>query len=544
MRTFFKLFSFVLALGFVFNSCKNPADNLNILVDADIIKYKATFILSTSDGTAIPNDITVTATGTDAGSIYDFSGSKKIYAPAGVATIGVAPSGVPKGSTKLNFNVVIKATGFLDKNLPVSIEQDQFSQIIKVTLLRATTPSPASSVVVAEVGLGTDGKTTTSTTISTPVTGTVTETTSITVPAGVQFKGADGTILSGGNLSAQAVNFDPTDPAALALFPGGKLSAPNITTPGGTTGSAVFLPAGFTDIQMFVGGVEVKNFTTPINIGVQLDPTYKPQSSGQLLKAGDKLAVYSYQVSTGQFKYEGLANVALDASNKLAASFTTDHLTVFIVGDVVSTASCTEPNVTFIAPWLTGGATRTVNVEISNNDGKVLATSEVLLKDGLADKFRGLPPIPVRYRIIDVTTSTVLASGSIADPCAGGNLSITVGQPGGPAIQNVTLVLNVVCPNKGPVTPPNFDMFYKTAGAAESAYVLLGTANQGLIKTSLLKVGSTYDFRVTWKNETKRVNNRTITDLDMSTTVGEGLNLGTNTASNRALLIEACKSLN
>lgn len=544
MRTFFKLFSFIIALGFVFNSCKNPADNLNILVDADIIKYKATFILATADGSAIPNDITVTAAGQDAGVIYDFSGSKKIFAPSGVATIGVAPSGVPKGSNKLNFNIIIKATGFLDKNLSVSIAADQFSQIIKVTLLKTTTPSSASSVVVAEVGLGTDGKTTTTSTISTPSTGTVAQTTSITVPAGVQFKGADGTILSGGNLSAQAVNFNPNDPAALALFPGGKLSAPSITTPGGTTGSAVFLPAGFTDIQMFVGGVEVKNFTTPISIGVQLDPTYKPQSTGQTLKAGDKLAIYSYQVSTGQFKYEGLANVALDATNKLAASFTTDHLTVFIVGDVVSTAGCTDPTITFVAPWLTGATTRPVTVDILNADGKVLVTSQVLLKDGLVSRFSGLPSIPVTYRVTDVATNAVLSSGSIATPCAGGNISVTVGQPGGAAIQNVTLVLNVVCPNKGPVTSPNFDMFYKTAGAPESAYTLLGTANQGLIKTSLLKVGSTYDFRVTWNNETKRVNNRTITDLDMSTTVGDGLNLGTNTTSNRALLVEACKSLN
>jgi hypothetical protein len=538
MRTFFKLFSFVFAAVFLLNGCKNPAENLNVLFDADVIKYKATFILSNADGTALPTNIAVSVNGPDAASIYDFSGSKTIFSPAGVITIGVAPSGVPTSGKPVVFNLIIKSAGYQDKNIPVSITADQFSQIVKVTMLKTVTTTPSTTVAVAEAPLAADGKTTTVTNITTPTSSTVSETTSISIPAGTQFKSADGTILTGGSVTAQAINFDASDPATLAMFPGGKLSAPNVVGPSGT-GSAFFIPAGFTDIQMFVGGVEVKNFTTPINVGIQLDPTFKPLSSGAAVKEGDKLSVYSYQSSTGQFKFEKEGTVTKDAAGKVSVSFTTDHLTIFIVGDVVATASCKDPKVTYVAPWLnTGTAPLTVQI-LSNDESKVIASSLVVVSNGKVDSFKGLPAIPVKYRVLDAA-GKVLSSGSIAAPCAGADITITIGAPDGPAIQNITLVLNVNCPGKGPITVPNFDLFYRLAGTG--TYQPLGTAQSGLIKTALLKVGTAYDFRATWKNEIKVVNNRLITDLDMSTTVGDGANLGgKDPVGNRALLIEACK---
>lgn len=538
MKKFIKIFCLMLCVSYLFNSCRNPAYELNVLFDADVIQYKATLILKDANGKTLPNNIVVAIDGTDAAAIYDFSGTKAIFAPSGVITLGVAPKQVPVSGKTLNFNVKISAPGYEPKNIPVAIAFNQFSQILNVTMLQTVVNTPASSVVVADVPLATDGKTTTVTTIATPATGTVPETTTITVPAGTQFKSADGTILTGGSLSAQAINFDPSDPAAVALFPAGKLAGDNVVGPSGSTGTAFFLPAGFTDIKMFVGGVEVKNFTTPITVGIQLDPTFKPQATGAALKAGDVLSIYSYQTSTGQFKFETTGTVVRDAANKLSVSFQTNHLTVFIVGDVVTTTTCKAPRVTYVAPWL-GVGTQPMTVQILSADGtKVLASSSVLVKDGLVDTFIGLPPLAVKYQVLDAS-NTVLASGTIADPCAGADITITVGTPANP-VQNVTLVLNVNCPGKGLITVPNFDLFYRPAGSG--TFTLLGTAEKGLIKTTLLKIGSSYDFRATWKADTKTINNRLITDLDNSTTVGDGIFLGNNASANRALLIEACKT--
>ena len=542
MKLNLKIYSFLLLAAFLFNSCRNPAYDIDVLFDANVIQYKTTVILKDANGATLPN-LSVSITGADAASIYDFSGTKQIFAPSGVITLGVTPKAVPTAGKSLSFNVVVKGAGYEEKNIPVTISVDQFSQILTVTMLKVTTPSDASTVVTRDVTLGADGKTLTATTIETPVSSTVAQTTSIMIPAGTQFRDAAGNILVGNTLTVRTINYDANDPASIDMFPGGSLSAPNVLGADGKTGSAFFMPAGFANIQMFVNGVEVKSFSQPITISIQVDPTFKPQATGKAIKAGDQLMVYSYDVAAGKFSYESVSTIAVDAKGKLAAAFPMSHLTIFIVGDVVSTANCTDPMVTFVAPWLNDG-TQVMNMEILSADGsRVLAHTPVMVSNGLVHRLAGLPAVAVMYKVKD-NSGRVLAEGAITDPCAGSNLTITVGAPSGPAVQNISLILNVNCPGKGIIIVPNFDLFYKPAGAPNSAYQLLGTTSNGMLKTTSLTIGNSYDFRATWKNETKVVGNRTITDLDMSTVVGENDFLGTKSPNyNKSLLIEACKSL-
>jgi hypothetical protein len=544
MKNLYKIFSLLLLLTVLFfNSCRNPAYDMNVLFDADIIKYKATIILKDASGTALPANLSVSVTGTDAASIYDFSGTKVIYAPGGVITLGVTPKGEPTAAKALSFNIIVKGSGYEDKNIPVAIIENQFSQIIEVTMLKSNTPTSVTSVISRNVPLSPTGAVTATTTLVTPVSATVPQTTTVTLPAGTQLKDGSGAILTGSAVNARAINFDASDPEAIGLFPGGDFSAPVVTGPGGTKGPAFFIPAGYTSIQLFVGTTEVKSFTNPISVKVQLDPAFRPQATGALLKAGDQLSIYSYQVETGEFKYESMGTVAQDGSGQLAITFETSHLTIFIIGDVIPTPGCKGAEVTFIAPWL-GVGTQPLQVEIYTSDGlKLLDKRTLLMKDGLKDYFTGLPAIPVRYRIVD-NVNKALAEGSITDPCAGTAFTINLGVPEGGAPQSVTLVLNVVCPDKGAITVPNFDLFYKPAGAPNSAYALLGTAEKGLLKTTLLKVGSSYDFRATWRNTTKTAS-RLITDQDMSATVDPNGFLGSPGSENynRGLLIEACKGL-
>lgn len=532
----------MMLVGLLFNSCRNPAYEINVLFDADVIKYKATLILKDANGATLPN-MTVSVSGTDAASIYDFSGTKAIPAPNGIITIGVTPKDVPTTGETLSFIINISGPGYEPKQVPMEIEFEQFSQIVEVTMLKTVVPTPVSTVVVKEIPLNsTTGATTAATTFSTPTSGTVAEKTEITVPAGVTFKDASGKALVGGTLTAQTINFKADDPAAISLFPGGKLSAPNVVDENGNTGPAFFLPAGFTDVQMFVGGVAVKNFSTPISIKIELNPNFVPQSTGVKLAAGNQVSIYSYQTSTGQFKFETVGTV-VNVGGKLSVSFQTNHLTVFIVGDVIKTPSCVSPTATISAPWLTGGAKKIVDFEVVNTvDGKVLSTYPIEIGDGAKVVLQGLAPLGITYQIKDYVTHELLGGGAILSPCAGAPLTITVKAPGGIALDFVTLLLNVNCPGKGTIVVPNFDLFYKPVGAPNSDYVLLGTAVKGAFKTTDLKVNSSYDFRANWGSQVKTVNNRTITAADLSVTVGENDFLGDKSPNyNKMLLIEACK---
>ncbi|MET3112954.1 hypothetical protein AAKU52_000673 [Pedobacter sp. CG_S7] len=539
MKTYFKLYSFLFFAAFLFNSCRNPAYELNVLFDADVIEYKATLILKDASGSVLPNNLTVAIAGADAASIYDFSGTKKVYANGGVITLGVTPKAIPTAAKSLSFNVLISGPGYDDKNIPVTIVVKQFSQIIEVTMLKVAIPTAVTAVAASTTTI-VSGTTVAPTVVATP-TGNVGETATVTVPAGTQMKDATGAVIAGSKLIVNVVNYEAKDPATIDLFPGASLSAPSVVGATGTTGSAFFIPAGFTSVKMFVDSKEVRNFNTPINISVQLDPTFRPSATGAVVKVGDQLPVYSYDVSTGQFKFEVMGTAAIDSKSKLAITFPINHLTIFVVGDVFATTACIKAPVTYIAPWL-NDAKQPVIVEVLTADGlKVIGSTTVLVENGLVNRFANLPAIAVRYRVKDYT-GNVLAQGAITNPCAGAALTINLTAPA-VQVQNITLVLNVVCPGKGSIIVPNFDLFYKPTGAANTEFRLLGTAEKGLIKTTLLKVGVTYDFRGSWKNETKVINKRTITAQDMSITVGEDFDLGTARETNRALLIELCKTI-
>ena len=542
MKNFTKLLSFLLVVVFLSNGCRNPAYEVNVLFDAQVITYKAGLQLKDANGAALPGNIDVTVTGTDAGSIYDFSGTKKIYAPNGVITLGVHPKEIPTASKTLSFNVIIKIPGYEEKNIPMTIAVNQFSQDIKgITMVKTTVPTPYTSVAVKDFQLGAGGATTAVSSFATPSTAAVPQTTSISIPVGTTFKDANGNVLTGGSLTAQAINFDAGDPALVSLFPGGDLSAANVVGPDGTTGEAFFSPAGFTDITMFVGGVEVRQFSTPINVSIQVDPAFKMNGAATAIKAGDLLQVYSYQVSSGQFKYEAEVAATVDAAGKLAIPFTTNHLTKFIVGEVFSKKSCTIPEVTFIAPWLQANST-VVSIEVLTLDGakRLAYTESQVVFNGTKVSFDDLPPFAVSYIIRQGTTT--IAAGNITDPCAGNDFSVTLPNPALP-VDLVTLLLNVKCP-QGQITVPNFDLYYKAVGAPDSQYTLLGTVTNGSIKTTLLKVGTSYDFRAFWGNTVKTVGNRPITTADMSETVGENDFLGSKSPQyNKSLLIEACKGI-
>jgi hypothetical protein len=542
MKNFTKLLSFLLVVVFVMNGCRNPAYEVNVLFDAQVITYKAGLQLTDASGGALPGNIDVTVTGTDAGAIYDFSGTKKIYSPNGIVTLGVHPKQIPTTGKPLSFNVIVKIPGYEEKNIPMTIAVGQFNQDIKgITMVKTTVPTPYTSVVVKDFPLGAGGATTSISSFSTPSTNNVPQTTSISIPAGTTFKDANGNLLTGGSLTAQAINFDASDPALVSLFPGGSLSASNVIGKDGTVGDVFFSPAGFTDITMFVGGVEVKQFSTPINVSIQVDPTFKLEGSATAIKAGDMLSVYSYQVSTGQFKYETEVAASLDGSGKLAIPFTTNHLTKFIVGQVFSRKNCKTPEITFIAPWL-GSNSTVVSIEVLKLDGsrRLAITESQQVSNGTIISIAKLPPFAVSYIIKQ--GNVTLAAGNIVDPCAGAAISVTLPNPTTP-VDLVTLLLNVKCP-QGQITVPNFDLYYKVAGAPDSQYALLGTVTKGSIKTTLLKVGANYDFRAYWSNTIKTVNNRPITKADMSETVGENDFLGTKSPQyNKSLLIEACKGI-
>lgn len=533
MKKLIKVLSFLVLTGFLFNSCKNPTDDIELVFDASVINYKTAIMVVSSTGETLP-PLEVTLTGADKDNIYDFSGVKLPFAPSGVVTLGVHYDHEPTATRSVNFNVVLKATGYLDANIAVNIVNGQMTQLKRVVLQKIGASTPVSTYVSSTAAL-TANATTAVFNMNTASNTNVSTITSLSIPVGTQFKGADGAILEGPSLLSQVFNYKTSDPSTLSMFPGGALNASSVLLPAAATaGPAFFLPAAFASIKMYVGNKEVKQFTKDIGVTIQLDPDYKT-FNGSTLVAGSSIPLYSYDVAKGQFKFEQLGKVTA-VGGKLNLSFNTNHLTVYVVGEVEPTVECKDVYVNVSAPWMLDG-TRPVKMNVSSTDDVLLKSIDVVVSNGFQAVLKGLPDnIALKYAILDGTNAAVLASGDLNSPCDGPTINVALTAP--PVeLENITLKLNVKCPGKGTILIPNFDLYYKVAGSPASSYNILGTAEDGLIKTTLLKKGQAYDFKAIWGNSVRQVLNRTITEQDNSTTVGDGAL----SADDNSLLIEACK---
>jgi hypothetical protein len=527
-------------IGLFSTSCDKVTQDLDLIVNADVIRYSVLLQVTEPSG-ALPANLSISVTGEDANAIYDISGNKDLVISNGMITLGVHPRNEPTETDPIRFSVKLSGANHLATTIPVTIKKDQFNQIKTGTILKLSAAPATVAVVNKTVTLAPNGTSAEPITISNPVTASTPVETKVTVPANTQFLSAAGTPITSGALTMTTINYNTQSATMASLFPGGNLNATDVTGPNSSKISAFFLPAGFTSINMKVGNTEVKKFSTPISISMELNAAFKLQGSATPIKAGDKIGIWSYSEDTGKWTYEKEGTVAV-VNGKPSVSFTTDHLTVYSAADHVVTTNCVSPRLVYDAVWLNSD-TQPMTVEAWNDELTIKYYAKtVIMKHDLEDELADLPTLATRYKVLN-GRDEVIASGRIASPCLGGKPKINLPAPAA-AVVGVTLSLTVKCPEKGTVTPPDFYLFYKPTGAPNSAYKLLGVVTKGKISTTLLDVGTTYDFKAQWGSREKVVGGHKITSKDMSTVVGVNDNLGSVVPDqNRAILIEECSKL-
>lgn len=506
-------FAALFALG-----CTNPVDHISVEVNGNFIHYKTTIVLVDPTGAALPA-FTVQITGTDSASIYDYSGLKAIKATNGIVTVGVHPDFEPTATKNVTFNVVVSASNYATRIIPVTIAAGQYNQQLNVSVLKITATSVNAAVRTRSTVLasGTLGK---ADTLSTLLSTSITERTTVILPAGLQFKGGTGALINSTPLAETLIHYNAKSAELLGLFPGAAYSSNNVTGSDGSLGSAFFIPAAFASLDLTVGAQIVTAGSQNFQLQQQVNPDYVLSSSGQKVKAGDQLMVYSYTYTTGRWKYVTAAPVAADRSGKLSVSYNALSPGGYFVGEVLPVAGCKATTFKLLAPWL-GTSVQPVNIEIWNAGGTMkLAVKLVQATDGISVALADLPATTMTYKVITANTAEVLAQGSLANPCLGEVINATLASPAG-TLDNVVLKLIVNCPGKGTIIPPDFDLFYKLSSSS-GAYQLLGTVKEGSLTTTLLKVGQTYDFRVNWGNETTTIKSRTISSNDTASGGGTG----------------------
>lgn len=526
-------------IGLLTLSCNKAKENIDIQINADIIHYSVLLEVSEPSGTT-PVGLSMSVTGSDAGAIYDIVGNRNLQLSNGLITLGVSPKNEPTGGNPVNFSVKISGPGYASVTVPVIIDKGQFNQVKTVRILKLSSLPLYVTAVDKIMPLGGNGTPAQPITISSPKNAVSQEVTTVTVPANTQFLDAAGTQITGNSVDLNIVNYNTQLAGSSSLFPGGTFSATNVTDSNNQTISAFFFPAAFATVTLKVNNIDIKKFSQPITISLELNPLYKTLNSNTTVKNGDQLPIWSYSKDTGKWSYEkdGTVNTI---NGKLVVQFTTSHLTTYSVAEYVETTTCRKPSIVFNADWLKTG-TQPLTLEIWNKDeSKLLSTQTVIVSNGLEYILNELPSLEVKYKIL-TNTGDQLATGSIINPCSGGKVNVTLSAPSIPVV-GITLSLIVKCPDKGVITPPDFYLYYRISGAT-TGYKLLGVVKKGKLSTTLLAIGQHFDFKVQWGNDEKIIKNYLIDKDNLSTTFGLDDHIGNVSPNkNRAILIEECSKI-
>ena len=345
----------MLLIGFacitsVFYTCKNPIKDFKISIKADATTPPSTiqvYDVTTNtrlnvDPAKYPNGtVPVTISGKDAYQIYTPGGFQTFSVSQGQILISLRNGINPTVDNPIEFNVNIDPDGYLPVTYPVkltSAEPTSF-QIGMVSLTNlpkgSTVTTTAPPVTIDTV----TKKTTTPIVIKTDTTnntgGTPPPTAIVTVPAGTQLQDKDGKPIelpsgdTATTLTTELVFFPPTE-QALNSFPGGLETSNIQDTSGNELKQGTLAPAGWINIDMKIGNTEVKNFSTPIVVNIEVDPnTINPNTDAPYVE-GDSINIYSKSEGDENWVLESVAGVIKNPSTgNLEIPMSISHLSVW-----------------------------------------------------------------------------------------------------------------------------------------------------------------------------------------------------------------------
>ena len=332
----------------LFGGCKNPAEDVLIVVNTDIFKSPMLLqFVNAKSGAAGPQDFTVEITGPNASLVRTTTGGKVFKAGAGLLNLLLDRNANPTPSSPVKFTVVANVSGFAPTYQDVVITSATDQRIYKVPMVEYKNPSQNTGVVEATKAI-TNGTASTDLVFTTTTNTTMADKSDITVPSGTGFLNAAGQALSGNQVDAKIVHFGTAGAGTTQALPGGTFSTNVIGANGQPIAAGVnFNPAGAVAIDMFAGTIEVKGFTKPIIIDMEVVATMINPTTNQAIKVNETIPMWSLNEKTGQWKSEGNATFVTNATGKLAARMQITHLSVWMSA---YTATSCNTNITINRP--------------------------------------------------------------------------------------------------------------------------------------------------------------------------------------------------
>jgi hypothetical protein len=439
--------------------CKKiTTDNLVLNVDTDVFNAPTMLVFENAKAGATkqPLEFSVTISGPDKDKVVSGLGTQKFEVHDGWIALNLIKGVEPSISNPIRFVINAKINGFEDVRKEVTlVSKDELSVDIKV-IEKGNLPSG-----IAEESKSyklNAGAFSTNEIFSTKPENGTEETASLTFRAGTKFRDKDNNLISGDSVRTKVRYYNVSD-ESVQVFTGG-LSPQNLIDKNGKeiVGGVNFFTAGLMDIDMSVGGKEVKSFDIPLQAEMKLNPMQDNFMTGQKIKVGDSIPVWSLDETTGQWKEEKSAIVVESLSGGLAAKFEINHLSSWNLdwgwsafGSYGDAGGALD--VKFTAPW--SNATGNYEVTLrSPNGGYLGALHCASIFNGFIAHFRRTPRIPLAYiEIFDNLTGNLVVKSDLFNPGTKGSLEIKMPQNTIEYI-DIALTYELVC-TKNPKLKPN-----------------------------------------------------------------------------------------
>lgn len=446
-------------IGFylIFSCSKlNPLDEVELTVNNDVTKSPILihFANANSSSTNVPGDFNVTISGKNANLVEMDGGSTNFQASHGLLPLYIVNTANPSTTNPVKFNVYAEIPGFAPVTQSVTITSDSV-KVIDITAIEYANPADGTSVSVSQATLsngvsnGDNFKTGTSATMS--------ETTTVTIPAGTKVLDANGVAINANQLTSNIVHFSPSSPTSYSAFPGG-FNPTNVVDQNGqpiNNGEGInFVSAGLVAINMKAGNTDVKQFSSPVKVSMEINANTTNFDTGENIKVGDVVPLWSLNEQTGQWKSEGDVTVTTNSNGKLVANFETKHLSCFNLDWYwYGIRTCNRPlTVTLrIGPGKSGYFDVTL---VTPNNQYLAALHGAYLTDGMRVTFPYVAQIPQAKIVISSFNLylnprlPILAQTNLFNPCAQGAIDIIFGAPATPDIVKVNINISGKCSNK------------------------------------------------------------------------------------------------
>jgi hypothetical protein len=310
-----KIITFI-TLTILLTSCEfekltTVQDDFAITITADPVSSLVNLkVFDSKDGSDIPEEITLTFSGSDAEKVHTISGTKNFKVENGLITVGINRNISVSSETPLQITANVSANGYMPKSQTINFDGEAIQEV-QISMMNRD-DLPASTFLKSVTETLVDNKTTKEVLIEIPPVSDEDDVMEVSIPADTEFYDENGNVMTGGDVTIDLQTFDTTVPSIDELsdnvtnpetlaggfneFPGSlEISAASKSNNFNKTSAVTsyLSPIGsLYCIYYYVNGRRVSGVSRPTTYSFSVNSNTINPNTGQRVKAGDIISFY------------------------------------------------------------------------------------------------------------------------------------------------------------------------------------------------------------------------------------------------------------